>query len=231
MNPEQIQQARFNMVEQQIRTWEVLDQSVLDMLFKVKREDFVPLAYRSLAFADMEIPLAPAGSPEVEFSPAMMAPKMEARIIQEVSPQPGERALEIGTGSGYLAALLAQRAQVVHSIEYVEAFSRAAAAKLATARIGNVRLHVGDAARSASAFVGDEKFDVIVLTGSVPVMPQAYLDALKVKGRLFAVVGDAPVMEATLFLRTSETSVTAAKIFETVLTPLIHAAQPSRFHF
>ena len=223
-----IEQARFNMVEQQIRTWDVLDQAVLDMLFKVKREDFVPAAYRNLAFVDMEIPL---GSGEGERAAMMMAPKMEARIVQAVSPQPGEHALEIGTGSGYLAALLAHQAQVVHSIEIVESLSRAAAVALAKARVGNVRCHVGDAAQSAVAFVGEEKFDVIVLSGSVPMVPQAYLDKLNVKGRLFAVVGDAPVMEATLFTRLSETAVTATKIFETVLTPLTNALQPSRFTF
>ena len=223
-----IEQARFNMVEQQIRTWDVLDQAVLDMLFKVKREDFVPAAYRNLAFVDMEIPL---GAGEGERAAMMMAPKMEARIVQAVSPQPGEHALEIGTGSGYLAALLAHQAQVVHSIEIVESLSRAAAVALAKARVGNVRCHVGDAAQSAVAFVGEEKFDVIVLSGSVPMVPQAYLDKLNVKGRLFAVVGDAPVMEATLFTRLSETAVTATKIFETVLTPLTNALQPSRFTF
>lgn len=223
-----IEQARFNMVEQQIRTWDVLDQAVLDMLFKVKREDFVPAAYRNLAFVDMEIPL---GAGEGERAAMMMAPKMEARIVQAVSPQPGEHALEIGTGSGYLAALLAHQAQVVHSIEIVESLSRAAAVALAKARVGNVRCHVGDAAQSAVAFVGEEKFDVIVLSGSVPMVPQAYLDKLNVKGRLFAVVGDAPVMEATLFTRVSETAVTATKIFETVLTPLTNALQPSRFTF
>lgn len=219
-----IEQARFNMVEQQIRTWEVLDQSVLDMLFAVKREEFVPAAYRNLAFVDMEIPLGSPGA-------MMMAPKMEARILQAVSPQPGERALEIGTGSGYLAALLAHRAQLVHSIEIVESLSRAAAATLAKARVGNVHHHVGDAAQSAAAFVGAEKFDVIVLSGSVPMLPQAYLDALGVKGRLFAVVGDAPVMAATLYTRTSETTVVASTLFETVLTPLVNAPQPSRFMF
>ncbi len=223
-----IEQARFNMVEQQIRTWDVLDQAVLDMLFKVKREDFVPAAYRNLAFVDMEIPL---GAGEGERAAMMMAPKMEARIVQAVSPQPGEHALEIGTGSGYLAALLAHQAQVVHSIEIVDSLSRAAAVALAKARVGNVRCHVGDAAQSAVAFVGEEKFDVIVLSGSVPMVPQAYLDKLNVKGRLFAVVGDAPVMEATLFTRLSETAVTATKIFETVLTPLTNALQPSRFTF
>lgn len=227
-----IEQARFNMVEQQIRTWDVLDQSVLDMLFKLKREDFVPAAYRNLAFVDMEIPLgAGEGAGDGETAAMMMAPKMEARIVQAVSPQPGDRALEIGTGSGYLAALLAHQAQVVHSIEIVESLSRAAAVALAKARVGNVRCHVGDAAQSAVAFVGDEKFDVIVLSGSVPMVPQAYLDKLNVKGRLFAVVGDAPVMEATLFTRVSETAVTATKIFETVLTPLTNALQPSRFSF
>lgn len=216
------EQARFNMVEQQIRPWEVLDQTILDLLFQIKREDFVPAAYRAIAFTDLEIPLG-----EGQF---MMAPKIEARTIQELAIQPTDNVLEIGTGSGYLTALLACQAARVTSIEYYEAFSRTAATSLARANIGNVVLKVGDAAQSAAAFTGaDQKFDVIVLTGSVPMIPQSHLDTLAENGRLFAIVGDAPVMKATLFTRTGPSVYGATEIFETVLAPLIHAKQPSRF--
>jgi protein-L-isoaspartate(D-aspartate) O-methyltransferase len=216
--------ARFLMVEQQIRTWDVLDSEVLDLLFEVKREDFVPPAYRTLAFVDMEIPI---GEGQM-----MMAPKMEARILQETALKAGERALEIGTGSGYLAALLGKRAQAVVSIEYFESLSRDAGKKLAQAGIRNVQLKVGDAAQSPAGFIGaDEKFDVVVLTGSVPVLPKAYLDVLKSGGRLFAVVGDAPAMKASIFTKTGENAFSETPLFETVLAPLINAKQPSRFNF
>jgi protein-L-isoaspartate(D-aspartate) O-methyltransferase len=219
-----IEQARFNMVEQQIRTWEVLDQTVLDLLFAVKREDFVPAAYRSLAFVDMEIPLAEGQ--------LMLAPKLEARIVQEVSPKPHERVLEIGTGSGYLAALLAKRAAKVASIEYFQSLATSAAAKLAVAGIGNVEITVGDAAVSPTKFVdATQQFDVIVFTGSLPVLPAAYLPHLAVGGRMFAVIGDAPAMKAMLYTKTSENNTTALELFETVIPPLINAEQPSRFTF
>ena len=218
------EQARFNMIEQQIRTWEVLDQDVLDLLFTVKREDFVPAAYRAIAFTDMEIPL---GHDQV-----MMPPKLEARILQEVAPTLGDSVLEIGTGSGYLTALLAKRAQRVASIEYFEDFSRAAATRLSAANIANVFLKVGDAGKSPDAFIdAQEKFNVIVLTGSVPMVPQAYLQRLNMGGRFFAIVGDAPVMKATLITKTAESQLVSAEIFETVVPPLINAAQPSRFDF
>jgi protein-L-isoaspartate(D-aspartate) O-methyltransferase len=216
--------ARFLMVEQQIRTWDVLDSEVLDLLFEVKREDFVPPAYRTLAFVDMEIPI---GEGQM-----MMAPKMEARILQETALKAGERALEVGTGSGYLAALLGKRAQAVVSIEYFESLSRDAGKKLAQAGIRNVQLKVGDAAQSPAGLIGaGEKFDVVVLTGSVPVLPKAYLDVLNTNGRLFAVVGDAPAMKASIFTKTGANAFSETPLFETVLAPLINAKQPSRFSF
>ncbi len=218
------EKARFLMVEQQIRTWEVLDQGVLDLLFAVKREDFVPAAYRSLAFVDMEIPL--------DHQQTMMAPKLEARILQEVAPKSDERVLEIGSGSGYLTALLAKQAESVTSIDIFQDFSLTAAAKLARIGVTNVHLKTGDAAESAvSILASHETFDVIVLTGSVPMLPKAYLDMLNLNGRLFAVVGDAPAMKATLFTKTGDAAFTADDLFETVLTPLINAKQPSRFEF
>ena len=218
------EQARFNMVEQQIRPWEVLDQEVLDLLFTVKREDFVPAAYRAIAFTDMEIPL--------DHDQLMMAPKLEARIHQEIAPKPGDNVLEIGTGSGYFTALLAKRALRVTSIEYFEDLMLLAAARLNAANIANVVLKTGDAARSPEGLIdAQEKFDVIVLTGSVPIIPQAYLQRLNVGGRFFAVVGDAPVMKATLITKTAENQLVSAEVFETVVPPLINAAQPSRFDF
>ena len=218
------EKARFLMVEQQIRTWEVLDQDVLDLLFAVKREDFVPVAYRSLAFVDMEIPL--------DHQQTMMTPKLEARIFQEVAPKTDERVLEIGSGSGYLTALLAKQAESVISIDIFQDFSLAAAAKLARIGVTNVHLKTGDAAESAvNILASHETFDVIVLTGSVPMLPKAYLDMLNLDGRLFAVVGDAPAMKATLFTKTGDTAFTTDDLFETVLMPLVNAKQPSRFEF
>lgn len=218
------EKARFLMVEQQIRTWEVLDQTVLDLLFAVKREDFVPAAYRSLAFVDMEIPLA--------HQQMMMAPKMEARILQDVAPKPNERVLEIGTGSGYLTALLAKQAESVTTIDIFADFSRDAAAKIARAGVTNVHFKTGDAAVSPTTILDShETFDVVVLTGSVPVLPKAYLDVLNLNGRLFAIVGDAPVMKATVFTKTGTASFAATDLFETVLAPLVNAKQPSRFEF
>jgi protein-L-isoaspartate(D-aspartate) O-methyltransferase len=218
-----IEKARFNMVEQQIRPWEVLDQEVLDLLFEVKREDFVPAPYRGLAFADMEIPLG--------HGQAMMAPRVEARIVQELALRKNERVLEIGTGSGYLAALLARRALEVISVEIFPELSAAAAEKLRQAGISNVTLRVGDGARAQAAVVGAGGFDVIVLTGSTPVLPSAFLDALNPNGRLFAVVGDAPAMKAMLMIKTPAGSVASTEVFETQLAALINAEQPARFEF
>jgi protein-L-isoaspartate(D-aspartate) O-methyltransferase len=225
-----LEQARFNMVEQQIRTWEVLDQSVLDLLFVVKREDFVPPAYRALAFMDTEIPLGTEG---IEFdNQTMMTPKLEARIIQELAPKSHERVLEIGTGSGYLTALLAKRAARVASIEYFQTLANQAAGKLAGAGIGNVEITVGDAAISPAAFLpAGQTFEVIVLTGSTPTLPDAFLPYLAIGGRMFAVIGDAPVMKATLIRKTAANAYATEVLFETVLPPLIHAQQPSRFTF
>ena len=218
-----IEKARFNMVEQQIRTWEVLDQEVLDLLFEVKREDFVPALYRGLAFADMEIPLG--------HGQAMMAPKVEARIVQELAVRKTERVLEIGTGSGYLAALLASRALEVVSVEIFPEFSAAAQEKLRLAGISNVVFRAGDGARAQAAVLGAGGFDVIVLTGSTPVLPGAFLDALNPRGRLFAVVGDAPVMKAVLMAKTPTGSIVSTEVFETQLAALINAEQPERFEF
>ena len=214
------EQARFNMVEQQIRPWEVLDSAVLELLFEVKRERFVPEEHRDLAFADLEIPLG--------HGEAMMQPKVEARLLQELGVQPHETVYEVGTGSGYLTALLAKLARHVTSAEIHEDLHAAAAGKLRDAGIENVTLLPGDSARGPLA---DSAFDVIVLTGSVPLVPQAFLDRLSPGGRLFAVVGDEPVMEAMVVRQPERGAFQQVKLFETMLKPLVNAAQPTRFRF
>ena len=215
-----IEQARFNMVEQQIRPWEVLDSAILDLLLEVKRERFVPAEHRDLAFADLEIPIG--------HGEAMMQPKVEARLLQELGVRPHETVYEVGTGSGYLTALLAKLGRHVTSAEIHEDLHAAAAAKLRDAGIGNVTLLAGDSARAPLA---DSAFDVIVLTGSVPLVPQSFLDRLNPGGRLFAVVGDEPVMEALVVRQPERGAFQQVKLFETMLKPLANAAQPTRFRF
>src|SRR5437762_1458493 len=213
------EQARFNMVEQQVRTWEVLDQDVLDLLFAVRREEFVPPAYRALAFADLEIPL---GDGE-----RMWTPKMEARVLQELEVKPNEVVLEIGTGSGYLTALLARRAREVVSIDINPRLLIEGRAHLAAAGVRNARVQSGDGARGW----GSETYDAIVLTGSTPVLPDSWLKQLKPNGRLFAVVGDPPVMTARLTRWTAPGASVQESLFETVVAPLKNAPQPARFVF
>lgn len=214
-----IEQARFNMVEQQIRTWDVLDQDILDLLFSVKREEFVAAAYRLLAFADLEIPLGDGEK--------MWTPKMEARVLQELDLVSGESVLEIGTGSGYFTALLASRNAHVTSVEINPRLAAEARAKLARAGIGGSLLAVGDGAQRH----GDEQYDAIVLTGSTPIVPAGLVAQLKPGGRLFAVVGDAPVMTARLLRSVAPGAITSTDLFETVIAPLRNAAQPARFLF
>ena len=215
-----IEQARFNMVEQQVRPWDVLDPSVLALLSEIPRERFVPQGRESLAFADLELPI---GHGEV-----MLSPKLQARIAQEVALRPGDRVLEIGTGTGYLTALLARLCSHVTSVEIHEDLAGGARERLDALGLGNVQVVTGDAARgwpSATAF------DAIVLTGSVPVLPEAYARALAVGGRLFAVVGEAPVMSAMLVTRESDEAFVHTVLFETMIAPLRHAQQPARFVF
>ena len=213
------EQARFNMVEQQVRTWAVLDQNVLDLLFVFHREDFVPPAYRTLAFADLEIPL---GDGE-----RMWTPKMEARVVQELELKESESVLEIGTGSGYLTALLAGRARDVASVEINPRLHAEARAHLAAAGVRNVKLERGDGARGW----GNATYDAIVLTGSTPALADTWVKQLKPSGRLFAVVGDAPVMTARLLRWTAPGAIVHEDLFETVIAPLKNAPQPARFVF
>ncbi len=215
-----IEQARFNMVEQQIRPWDVLDQTVLDLLFRVRREEFVPAPYRSLAFVDMEIPLG--------HGETMWSPKLEARCVQSLQLRKTDRVLEIGTGSGYLTALLASLAAKVHSVEIHAEFLGDAETRLKAHGFDNVTLEAGDASRG---WENHAPYDVIVATGSLPVMPDMLLAQLAPGGRLFAVVGDAPVMNTQLVTCTSRGVYRSENLFETSLKPLVNALQPERFTF
>ena len=218
------EQARFNMVEQQIRPWEVLDQAVLDLLYAVPREEFVPPAYMALAFSDMEVPLE-AGSAASE---RMWAPKIEARVLQELAVKKSDRVLEVGTGSGYLTALLAHRAAHVHSVEIRPVLAEFGRGNLARHGADNVTLETGDAARG---WARHAPYDVIVLTGSTPVLPAAFLEQLAPGGRLFAVLGDAPVMVARLMTCNAQGARSEVDLFETVVAPLANCEQPRRFRF
>ncbi|MGQ5521653.1 protein-L-isoaspartate O-methyltransferase family protein [Chitinimonas sp. PSY-7] len=213
------EQARFNMVEQQIRPWDVLDMTVLALLSEVKRENFVPAARREMALVDMEIPLS-AGA-------KMWCPKLEARVAQEVALKGTERVLEIGTGSGYLAALLSKLSKQVYSVEIDAALADQARSNLDAADIKNVTVDVGDAAKGWSKYA---PYDVIIATGSYPTVPEFLFEQLAEGGRLFAIVGDEPAMTASVFTKVAG-SVKQEKLFETVIVPLVNAPQPVRFAF
>ena len=213
------EQARFNMIEQQIRPWDVLDPDVLDLLAAVKREDFVPPAYRSLAFADMEIPL-PCGE-------SMLAPKMEARVLQELAVRKHEWVLEVGAGSGFMAALLGHCAAHVLSLEIHPELAEAAQQRLRQAGVMNANVRCLDASRE----LPPGEFDVIVLSGSVAQLPQPLVDRLKPGGRLCAVVGDLPVMRAQLLTRTGERESRLVDLFDTVAPRLHGFAETPRFRF
>ncbi len=214
------EQARFNMIEQQIRTWEVLDTKVLDLLKEVPREDFVPPQYIGLAFADVEIPIGEGQT--------MLSPKVEGRILQALEIKKTDRVLEIGTGGGYLTALLAKSAKEVVSVESNKAISKQAKQRLTKHQIENVTLEVGN---GVDGWPSKAPFDVIVFTGSLPVSPEAVKQNLAIGGRMFVVIGDAPVMHATTIRRISADSFKVDVIFETCLPPLNNAPQPERFQF
>ena len=215
-----IEQARFNMIEQQIRPWNVLDQDVLDLLHVVKREQFVPAAYQNLAFADVEIPL-PGGE-------AMLNPKVEARIMQELAVKKHENVLEIGTGSGYMAALLAHKARQVTTVEIQPETARLARENLARAGVSNVTVQEGN---GASGWNAGSPYDVVVVSGGLPVLPEGLLKAVKVGGRIGVILGDAPAMSFNIVTRTSETGYDTVKLFETNVKLLTGAQAPSRFQF
>jgi protein-L-isoaspartate(D-aspartate) O-methyltransferase len=220
MSAMSIEQARLNMIEYQIRPWEVLDQQVLDLLYAVKREDFVPPAYRMLAFSDLEIPI---GQGE-----RMWQPKLEARVLQELAVKPSDHVLEIGTGSGYFTALLAGRAQHVYSIEIHPELTASAEASLRRAGVANVTLELGDGARGWSKHA---PYDIIVLTGSTPELPQQFLQQMKTGARLFAVVGNPPVMAARLITCSGEGVYNSIDLLETRIAPLANALAGERFSF
>jgi protein-L-isoaspartate(D-aspartate) O-methyltransferase len=215
-----VEQARFNMIEQQIRPWDVLDQDVLSLLALVKREDFCPSAMRSLAFVDTEVPL-PGGQ-------CMLAPKVEARLLQELHVQKHEQVLEVGAGSGYMAALLSRRAQHVITMEISPELARFAAENLRRAWIMNADVRHASGARG---LVEEAPFDVIVLSGSVPEVPAALLSQLKLGGRLIAIVGQLPIMRAVLVTRSGEHAYSSVDLFDTVAPRLAGFDEPSRFSF
>ena len=215
-----VEQARWNMIEHQIRPWEVIDQNVLELLYAVKREDFVPAAYRLLAFSDLEIPIG--------HGEHMWQPKLEARALQTLALKPTERVLEVGTGSGYFTALLAGRAQHVYSVEIRPELKALGEANLRRAGIANVTVELGDGARG---WAKQAPYDVIVLTGSTPELPQQLLEQLKPGGRLFAVVGEPPVMTARLVSCSAEGAYSSTDVLETRIAPLANAPAGERFRF
>jgi protein-L-isoaspartate(D-aspartate) O-methyltransferase len=223
-----IEKARFNMIEQQIRPWLLMDESVLDLLSVVKREDFVPPALKGLAFADLQIPLLGSSDEALTLGQCMLEPRLEARMLQDLAVQPAETVLEIGTGSGYMAALLGKKAQRVLTLEIVPELAAMARNNLSKAGLHNVEVRLADGATMKDA---DGSFDVIALSGSVTEVPGALLKLLKVGGRLGAFVGDEPMMRATLVTRNSATDFSTVQAWDTVAPRLRNFPEPSRFKF
>lgn len=215
-----IEQARFNMIEQQIRPWDVLDLEVLGLLSIVKRENFVPAAYRDLAFADLELPL-PGGH-------KMLFPRVEARVLQELAVKKHENVLLIGAGSGYLAALFAARAQHVTAVEIDPVVAKFAEDNLRNNGVTNAEVVLGDGSRGWPA---KAPYDVICVAGGLPVVPQEMLEQLKTGGRLSAFVGGRPVMKAQVITRIDDKQYRVADVFETYVDHLVNAIEPSRFKF
>ena len=213
-------EARFNMIEQQIRTWEVLDPVVLELFNQVPRENFVAESQQGLAFADVELPIGQGQT--------MLSPKIEGRILQALNVKKTDKVLVVGTGSGYLTALLATLANHVHAVEIYQELSDLAEARLQKQNIHNVSLHVGDA---TNGFAEAAPYDVIVFTGSMPLRPLAAEKMLTVGGRLFAVIGAMPIMQATLTQRVSEDAFRHDVFFETCLPQLVNAPQAPKFEF
>ena len=214
------EQARFNMVEQQIRPWEVLDSRVLSLLQTIPREDFVPVRYRKLAFADVAVPL--------EAGQVMMRPKIEARMLQALDVKEDETVLEIGTGSGFVTACLAAMAKRVVSVELFEELHREAAARLESRQTANVELFVGDAMRG---WQPEQAHDVVVVTGSVAEVPEHFLGWVNPGGRMFVVCGESPAMEARLLTRQGVSEWSVESLFETDLPRLVHAEPEPEFEF
>jgi protein-L-isoaspartate(D-aspartate) O-methyltransferase len=220
VDTQMIDEARINMIKQQCRTWGIVNDHILTLLKELPREFFVPQKYHHLAFADVAIPL--------ENGQHMLLPREEAKIIEILNIQPNERVLEVGTGSGYFTALLAKLAKHVETVDIFADFIEQASKKLSAFNIHNVTLQTADA---AAGYKKSLQFDVIVITGSVPFIPKTFLQQTSVNGRCFAFVGQAPVMQATLITRESKESWQTQILFETLVTPLINALQPSGFVF
>ena len=223
-----LEQARFNMIEQQIRPWDVLDLQVLELLATVRREDFVPLAHKGLAFVDMEIPLLGSEDEAMRKGHCMLAPRVEARLLQDLKLAPADRVLEIGAGSGYMAALLAHRCAQVITLEIEPQLARMARQNLQGAGIANVEVREAD---GANALPAEGPFDAILLSGSVAEVPHRLLEQLKVGGRLGAITGMEPMMRATFITRSGDSSYITAQPWDTVAPRLAHFAEPSRFRF
>ena len=234
------EQARFNMIEQQIRPWEVLDNQVLSLLALVRREDFVPLAHRALSFVDMEIPLDAGAAAQREPGQCMLAPKVEARLLQDLAVLKHEKVLEIGTGSGYMAALLAHRAQQVITLEIDAQLAALARKNLQRSGVYNAEVIHRDGAGNLGPAKGGQgaeddllngPFDVIVLSGSVAAVPASLLSLLKIGGRLSAIVGFEPIMHATLITRVDDKAWRTTQAWDTVAPRLLNFPEPSSFTF
>ncbi len=226
--PSDLELARFNMIEQQIRPWDVLDLDILALLAVSRRENFVPLAHKALAFVDMQIPLLGSGDVDMQHGLSMLEPKVEARMLQDLKIRPQDKVLEVGAGSGYMASLLAARAQRVISLEINPELARMARDNLQRAGVSNAEVREADGSRGLS---GEAPFDVIVLSGSVAEVPPALLAQLRIGGRLAAIVGFEPVMRATFITRDSETNYTTAQPWDTLAPRLANFPEPSRFQF
>jgi len=218
--PSHLDQCRYNMVEQQVRPWDVLDDKVLNTLESIPRDQYVPAKYLNLAYADTAIPL--------NDSQYMMHPIIEGRLLQLLDIQPEDDVLEIGTGSGYLTACLASLACHVESVEIDEALAKRAGQTLLEQGVLNINLSCADGLKLPDS---NKKYNVIVLTGSVGEIPQALKNALTEKGRMFVVDGAAPVMTAHIITRTGDNEWSDEKVFETVLEPLVHGEQKPKFKF
>jgi protein-L-isoaspartate(D-aspartate) O-methyltransferase len=218
-----IEQARFNMIEQQIRPWDVLDAHVLQLLAVIKREDFVPLAHKALAFVDMEIPIG-----SLALGQCMLSPKVEARMLQDLQIHKHETVLEIGTGSSFMTALLAHRAQFVTTLEIDAELAKTASETLEENDVYNAKVIRADGSKDLTSY---GSFNVIVLSGSVAQIPVSILNMLKIGGRCMTIVGDEPVMRATLVQRVSETAFETKQSWDTVAPRLIGFAETPRFQF
>jgi protein-L-isoaspartate(D-aspartate) O-methyltransferase len=213
-----MEQARFNMLEQQIRPWDVLDNKVLDLMKRIKREQFAPADKQALALMDMELPLGHGAS--------MWYPKVEARALQALTPRKGETVLEIGTGSGYMTALLASTASHVTSVEIIPELHEQARRNLAAQSFENIELCVGDGGRGWQG-----QYDVVLIGGSLPMLTDAFTGLLKVGGRMFVAVGQGASMKALLVSCVAPGIFERTELFETALTPLQNAETPSKFTF